>query len=185
MANFNNNKFDIVWRPFQLNPNMPSGGMDRQQYLTTKFGSKENARYVYQRIEDEGKKNKIFFQFNKITKTPNSFFSHKLLAYAHNKKKQTEVLELLFYKYFIEGEDIGNLDVLIKISKDGDIYDEHIKKYIISEEDNESLLNEEKQAKNIGVYSVPCFIFNKEIVVNGAQSTKKFIQIIDSLNRDV
>jgi predicted DsbA family dithiol-disulfide isomerase len=63
-----------VWRPFQLNPDMPLDGMDRQQYLTTKFGSEENARSVYQRIEDEGKKNKIFFQFNKITKTPNSFF---------------------------------------------------------------------------------------------------------------
>lgn len=185
LANFNNYKFDIVWRPFQLNPDMPSVGMDRQQYLTTKFGSEENARSVYQRIKDEGKKNKIFFQFNKIAKTPNSFFSHKLLAYAHNKNKQTEVLELLFYKYFIEGGDIGSSNVLINASKDAGIYDENIEQYIISEEDNESLLNEEKQAKKIGINSVPCFIFNKEIVVNGAQPTKNFIQIIDSLNKDV
>ena len=164
---------------------MPLGGMDRQKYLTTKFGSEENARSVYQRIEDEGKKNNIFFQFNKIVKTPNSFLSHKLLAYAHNKNKQTEVLELLFYKYFIEGEDIGSLNVLINASKDADIYDENIEKYIISEEDNESLLNEEKQAKNIGINSVPCFIFNKEIVINGAQPMKNFIQIINSLNNNV
>ncbi len=164
---------------------MPSDGMDRQQYLTAKFGSEHNARSVYQRIEDEGKKNKLYFQFNKITKTPNSFFSHKLLAYAHIKKKQTEVLELLFYKYFIEGEDIGNVDVLIKLSKDADIYDEQIKRYIISKEDNNALLNEEIQAKKIGINSVPCFIFNKEIVVNGAQPTKNFIQIINSLNKNV
>ena len=71
-----------MWRPFQLNPEMPPDGMDRQQYLTAKLGSKDNARSIYQRIEDEGKKNKIYFQFNKIAKTPNSFFSHKLLAYA-------------------------------------------------------------------------------------------------------
>ena len=164
---------------------MPSGGMDRQQYLSTKFGSEDNANSVYQRIADEGEKNKIFFQFNKIAKTPNSFLSHKLLAYAHNKKKQTEVLELLFYKYFIEGEDIGSLDILINVSKDADIFDENIKKYIISKEDNDSLLNEEKQAKKIGINSVPCFIFNKEIVVSGAQPKKNFIQIIDSLNNNV
>jgi len=174
-----------VWRPFQLNPEMPPDGMDRQQYLRAKFGSKDNARSVYQRIEDQGKKNKIYFQFNKIVKTPNSFFSHKLLAYAHNKKKQTEVLELLFYKYFIEGEDIGSLDILINVSKDADIFDENIEKYIISKEDNDSLLNEEKQAKKIGINSVPCFIFNKEIVVSGAQPKKNFIQIIDSLNNNV
>jgi predicted DsbA family dithiol-disulfide isomerase len=100
-------------------------------------------------------------------------------------KKQTKVLELLFYKYFIEGEDIGSLNALIRLSKDEDIYDEHIEKYLISKEDNDSLLNEEKQAKNIGINSVPCFIFNKEIVVNGAQPMKKFIQIINSLNNDV
>ena len=88
---------------------MPSVGMDRQQYLSNKFGSEDNANSVYQRIADEGEKNKIFFQFNKIAKTPNSFLSHKLLAYAHNKNKQTKVLELLFYKYFIEGEDIGRV----------------------------------------------------------------------------
>ena len=51
----------------------------------------------------------------------------------------------MFYKYFIEGKDIGSLDVLIKVSKDIDIYDEHIEKYIISKEDNNSLLNEQKQ----------------------------------------
>ena len=94
-------------------------------------------------------------------------------------------MELLFYKYFIEGEDIGSLDVLIKVSKDADIYDQNIEKYIISKEDNNSLLNEEKQAKNIGINGVPCFIFNKEIVVNGAQPTKNFIQIINSLNNNV
>ena len=164
---------------------MPSDGINRQQYLKAKFGSEDNARSVYQRIEDEGKKNKIYFQFKKIKTTPNSFFSHKLLAYAHNKKKQTAVLELLFYKYFIEGEDIGSLDVLIKVSKDADIYDENIEKYIISNQDNENLLNEEKQAKNIGINSVPCFIFNKELVVSGAQPTKNFIQIINSLHNNV
>ena len=25
--------FEIRWRPFQLNPDMPAGGMDRREYL--------------------------------------------------------------------------------------------------------------------------------------------------------
>ena len=94
-------------------------------------------------------------------------------------------MELLFYKYFIEGEDIGSLDMLIRLSQDANIYDEHIKKYLDSKKDNESLLHEEKQAKHIGINSVPCFIFNKEIVANGAQAMKNFIQIINSLNNNV
>jgi len=43
------------------------------------------------------------------------------------------------------------------------------------------LLNEAKQASDIGITGVPCFIFNKEFVVNGAQPTKSFINIIHSL----
>ena len=62
LENFNNYNFEIVWRPFQLNPEMPPDGMDRQQYLTFKFGSEDNARSVYQRIEDEGEKNWVSLQ---------------------------------------------------------------------------------------------------------------------------
>ena len=154
----------------------------KQKKLLGKFGSKEKAQSIYKRIEDEGKANKIYFQFNKIKKTPNSFFSHKLLAFAHSKKKQAEVLELLFYKYFIEGEDIGNIPTLINISKDANIYDKNIENYILSKQDNNSLINEEKQAKKIGISSVPAFIFNKEFILSGAQPIENFHKIINSLN---
>ena len=164
---------------------MSFDGMNRELYLTSKFGNKQNAKLVYKRIEDEGKLNNIYFQFNNIKKIPNSFFSHKLLALGHSKKKQTEVLELLFYQYFIEGNDIGDIKILIQIAKDANIYDINIESYILSNQDNENLFNEEKQARNIGINGVPCFIFNKQFVVNGAQSKENFIQIINSLNKNV
>ena len=43
-------KFDLVWRPFQLNPDMPVEGMERQQYLEVKFGGKQKAKDTYQSI---------------------------------------------------------------------------------------------------------------------------------------
>ena len=44
--------FGIEWHPFQLNPDMPAGGMDRRTYLETKFGGRENAVAVYARIDE-------------------------------------------------------------------------------------------------------------------------------------
>ena len=67
------------------------------------------------------------------------------------------------------------------ISKQVKIYDEKIKNYLVSSLDNESLLNEQEQAKKIGIKSVPCFIFNKQLVISGAQSKDTFVQIIDTL----
>ena len=164
---------------------MPAKGMKRDVYLNSKFGTKENADSIYQRIEDEGKLINIYFQFNKIKNTPNSFLSHKLLAYAYKKKKQAQVLELLFFEYFIEGSDISNLETLIQISKQTNVYEENIKNYRESNLDNQNLLNEQEQAKKIGIKAVPCFIFNKELVVSGAQKIEKFIQILNSLNKNV
>ncbi len=159
--------------------------MNREEYLKSKFGTKENAEIIYKRIADEGKLINIYFQFSEIKNTPNSFLSHKLLAYAHSKNKQTEVLESLFYQYFIEGNDIGKLKTLIQIAKQTEIYENDLENYLISNLDSDNLLNEEQQARNIGIQGVPFFIFNKEFVVNGAQPKNSFIKIINSINKNV
>ena len=164
---------------------MSIDGMNRDKYLQLKFGSLEKALSIYNNIEDEGRLINIYFQFKKIKVTPNSFLSHKLLAYAYTKNKQKEVLEYLFYHYFIEGKNIGDLNTLIQIAKQTTVYEEGIENYLLSNEDNTNLLNEEKQARTIGINGVPCFIFDKEFVVNGAQPTENFINIINSIKKNV
>ncbi|MEK9907129.1 MAG: DsbA family protein, partial [Gammaproteobacteria bacterium] len=66
LKHFDDVKFEIIWRPFQLNPDMPLEGIDRNEYLNKKFGGREQAYKVYKRIEDEGKLANIHFQFYKI-----------------------------------------------------------------------------------------------------------------------
>ena len=174
--------FDLVWRPFQLNPDMPNAGMERQQYLEVKFGGKQKAKDAYQSIYNTGIENNIHFQFEKIAKTPNSFASHKLLAIAHRFDKQSSVVEALFYSYFIEGIDIGNMEQLIIIAKQHNIYDEKTLQYLKSDEDRDKLLAEELQARDLGIKGVPCFIINKEFVLIGAQDKKNFLDIFQKIN---
>ena len=40
------------WQPYELNPDMAPGGIDRFAYLATKFGGAERARQVYSVIEE-------------------------------------------------------------------------------------------------------------------------------------
>ena len=42
--------------PFQLNPEMPEGGMDRRTYLEGKFGGKENAIKAYMPVAEHAEK---------------------------------------------------------------------------------------------------------------------------------
>tara|TARA_B110000483_G_scaffold125077_1_gene150396 strand:- start:2345 stop:2980 length:636 start_codon:yes stop_codon:yes gene_type:complete len=170
-----------TWRPFQLNPGMPPDGMDRQEYLISKFGSSDAAKTIYDNIYDEGLKEGINFNFDSIQTTPNSFNSHRLLALAYEKGTQENVLSNLFESYFLNGEDIGDPNILLDIAIKHQIDAENFKSYLSDQENIEPLANEEIQAKKMGISSIPTFIINKQIVVNGAQTSKNFELIFEKL----
>src|SRR5262249_43977780 len=63
------NDIAISWRPFQLNPDMPSEGMTRDDYVRAKFGGGDRPRQIYQAIAESGREAGIEFQFSKIRRT--------------------------------------------------------------------------------------------------------------------
>jgi len=178
---FNTEEFMITWRPFQLNPNMQADGMDRTEYLVSKFGSEDAAKTIYDNIFEEGEKEEIHFQFDDIKITPNSFNSHRLLALAYQKKIQDRMIEDIFQSYFIRGEDIGDPTVLLNIAIKHNIDEDEFKNYLMNKENIEPLANEEIQARKMGINSVPTFIVNQQIVINGAQSVDNFELIFTKL----
>ena len=178
---FSHEEFKITWRPFQLNPNMQADGMDRKEYLVSKFGSEDGANTVYENIYNEGLKEKIDFQFDKIKVTPNSFKSHRLLALAYKKNLQNEIIEDLFQSYFLKGLDIGDPNILLDIAKNHKINEDEFKVYLTDKNNIEPLANEEKEARKMGINSVPNFIINQQLVVNGAQTSENFELIFSKI----
>ena len=160
---------------------MPLQGMDRQKYLNNKFGGQDKTYKIYKNINEVGKKNGIFFQFDKISKTPNSFLSHKLLALGHKKGKQDQIIESLFFSYFVEGKDIGRIQELVKIGEQNKLDTSETIEYLRSSDGQSSLLQEEVHAKSMGIRGVPCFIINKKYVLFGAQDKDKFIDLFNNL----
>ena len=178
-------EFKQTWRPFQLNPGMAPDGMDRQEYLVSKFGSTDAAKTVYENIYEEGLKEGLDFNFDSIEVTPNSFNSHRLLALAYEKKIQEQVLDDLFESYFLKGEDIGNPNILLSIAVNNSIDEDIFKNYLSNKDNIEPLGNEELQARKMGIDSVPTFIVNKQIVINGAQTSENFELIFQKLSGSI
>ena len=177
--------FKQTWRPFQLNPGMSPDGMDRQEYLISKFGGEDEAKNVYNNIYEEGLKEGIDFNFDAIEVTPNSFNSHRLLALAYEKDKQIVVLDDLFESYFLKGEDIGNPNILLDIAIKNSIDENEFKSYLSNQDNIEPLGNEELQARKMGINSVPTFIVNKQIVINGAQTSENFELIFHKITNNI
>lgn len=172
---------DIFWRPYQLNPEMPPGGMDRTAYLETKFGGPERARQIYGQIEDAAKDAGLSVDFSRISRTPNTFDAHRLIRWARSGGHQQAVIDSLFIRYFEHGEDIGDRDVLMQTAEKAGMDTALLARLYDEDADRDLLANEEALARQMGVNGVPTFILGEKYALVGAQETKAWLDVLDRL----
>lgn len=169
----------IHWRTFQLNPMMPKGGMERQSYLSMKFGGPENATAIYDRIRRAGAEDGIDFAFEDIPRTPNTVDSHRLVRWAAGQGRESEAAEALFQAYFFRGQDIGALDVLTAAAERAGLDPAEARAFLESSALEAEIRDEDRQARGLGIDGVPCFVFNGRHALAGAQPPKVLVQMLD------
>ena len=57
--------FNTEWKAYQLHPEIPKEGFDKEEYKKIKFGDSSNSKSRFNFIGKEGKKVGIEFNFNK------------------------------------------------------------------------------------------------------------------------
>ena len=176
LKRFPETMFEIEHIPFQLNPDMPTEGIDRNEYLQIKFGGKEFAQPMYDRMTEEAKKEGLNFNLDNIKKTPNTVFSHLLIKLAEQTNVHNEVKEKIYHSYFIDGHNIGDKEILINIGKEFNIEKEIINNFFNA--DNIEKVNSFISiAKEKEINGVPFFEIGND-VISGAQSTANLEAII-------
>ena len=165
----------VSWKPFQLNPAMPKSGMDRRRYLEEKFGGSEAAQSIYDHVAAAGAVERIPFAFDRIARTPNTFAAHRLIWLAGDHGKQDEVVELLLRQYFVEGEDIGNVQTLARAVAEAGLDRATVETFLNSNEGVESVKAEEAAGHRLGIRAVPYFVINGTSVLSGAQPPEEFL----------
>ena len=178
------NDIAISWRPFQLNPDMPSEGMTRDDYVRAKFGGGDRPRQIYQAIAESGREAGIEFQFSRIRRTPNTVLSHRLVHWSAKQERQEEVVGELFRAYFEDGLDIGNLEVLVDCARRAGLDEQLAQKYLQSDEGRQEVVASDVYARRLGINGVPCFIVNRKYAVSGAQPPSAFVEVFNLAERD-
>ncbi|MDQ2088579.1 DsbA family oxidoreductase [Marimonas arenosa] len=173
--------FIVEWHPFQLNPDMPAGGMERRAYLEAKFGGKDGAYQAYQPIVEHAQKAGVEIEFDKIKRTPNTQDAHRLIHWAGIEGRQTPVVAALFRAYFQEGRDIGDHEVLADIADSAGLDAGVILRLLDTDEDKAELAEKEAGFRKMGVNSVPTFIVAGQHAVPGAQPTELWLRVIDEI----
>ena len=178
LKKFSNIKFDIQHIPFQLNPDMPKEGINREKYLEIKFGGKDNAAPMYQNMRLKAKESGMNFNLDKIKKTPNTVLSHLLIILSEQFNLGNEIKGKIYQSYFIDGLDIGNLDILIEIAKQNNIPENEFKDFV--NEKNIELVNSKiSDAREKNINGVPFFEIGKDFI-SGAQSSIQLESVIKS-----
>ena len=166
--------FEVNWKPYELHPEIPKEGFDKKEYYKLKFGESSGSDDRFNFINEEGKKVGIEFNFKKSKNLPNTFLAHRLLWFCRSKDLQDTMAEALFHAYFTEGRDVGNKDELIKISSENGLNMEEIKEFFQTDIGHEEVLREENRAREMNIFSVPTYIFNKKYLLVGGQESDTF-----------
>ena len=96
LARARNTSLASIWRPFELNPDLPVEGVERASFLATRIASRRSLqREASGTLVELGPAVGIEFRFDLIERVPNTRRSHLLLAHAARGGLQSEVKERL------------------------------------------------------------------------------------------
>ena len=144
----------VRWRPFMLDPGIPPEGADRQSYMLQKFGA-ERLKTLHDPLIAAGEQYGIPYDFDAITRTPNTLDAHRLIRWSHTVERQHETAERLFMAYWNEGLDVSDRDVLARCAGEVGINAAQIRELLDTAQDVAETKAEIEHATNIGVTGVP------------------------------
>lgn len=169
---------EVVWRPFELNPDMPPEGADRKAYRTAKFGSWDRSQALDAQVAEVGTTEGIAFNHDRMVRTPNTLAAHRLILLAGVNGRQDQVVEALFQAYFVEGRDIGDHATLTEVAVSAGI-DPEAAATLFASPDSAEVRAEERRGLDRGVSGVPLFVIDGTVAVSGAQPSSTLLQAME------
>jgi len=163
-----------AWRPFELNPGMPPEGMDRRGYRVAKFGSWERGQAMDARVAGVAAQDGLRFDYDRITRTPNTFRAHRLMWLAAREGAVADRLaRSMFESYFTEGRDLSDPAVLVDLAGGIGMDPALITAFLSGNDGAEAVRALERNAQRDGIDGVP-FIRIGDIELSGAQPVEVF-----------
>ena len=163
-------------RAFQLDPAIPREGVDYKDYMKAKFagaGSGSGAerwKAMRDHLEAAGPDAGITFRFDEIKVRPNTLDCHRLIRWAEGQGLGEAMSEALFKAFFDELRDLSRHEVLAEVAGEVGLDAATVSELLTTKRDEDAVQREEAFYRNLGVQGVPCFIFNGQFAVSGAEA---------------
>lgn len=176
--------FEVEYHPFELNPTMPTEGRNQKEYLSAKFGGEDRYHQITDRTTNTATQEGLKFDFSKQKISPNTFNSHRLIAFAKTKGKQAELKEALMSAYFEKGIDLTQAKNLIDIAVEHGLDAAETELFLTSDQLAAEVKLEEQLNYQRGISGVPFYIVNNKYGISGAQPTEVFVNALAEIGRE-
>ncbi len=170
----------VVWRPFELNPELPWDGVARTDPRAKAGGSARLADSQAALVR-QGEAVGLQFRFDLIKRLPNTRRSHLLIAHAARHGLQSEVTERVMQAYFEEGCDIADVEELVRLGVEAGLSEHETRSAVILRAGQDGVVAAERHAAVLGITGVPTFVFDGKYSISGAQEVATFTRIIDQV----
>lgn len=172
----------IEFKSYELNPDAyPYPNEEKTMNLSKKDCLlNEKNQETINRIKNQAKEIGLTINFENL-EDANTFNAHRLVKYAEKQGKEANVIDLLFNRYFTDGENIGDKNVLLSIAGEAGLDEEEVDSLLCLNKYGRAVQNDELIAKEIGVEDVPFFIFNEQLAVSGIQPVEIFKNVLEEI----
>ena len=160
----------LNWYPYLLAADIPPGGIPRKDWLAKTYGTPEQVEKALEPIRVAGLQDGIEFNFEAIEAQPNTIDAHRLVRFARQAGKAHEMVGRLYELFFIEGKDIGDIDVLADAASELGVMDTFkARKVLESDRETDEVWQEIKEAHELGVKRIPAMIIARKYAILGVE----------------
>lgn len=161
--------FDVMarFRPYQLNPGLPAGGVDRHEFYRRKFPDADALAAARIAIRENARAAGFDFDPSAQSLLPNTVKAHQIIRLAHFAGRQEATTLALYAAFWDRLEDIGDDAVLIAVAETGGVDRDLAATALASPEDAAMIEAESDAFRNAGVTGVPTFILNERTGFSG------------------
>lgn len=171
---------EITFKSFQLDPNaVRIVDKNIYQIIAEKYGiSYEQSKASNDNIVKAGRELGLNYQMD-ILKPNNTAMAHEISKFAQSVGKETILAKRLFKAYFEEGADIGDKETLLNLATEVGLNLNELNKKLDEGYFKPEVLQDQQQARELGINSVPHFVINNKYSISGAQGINHFIQVLN------
>ena len=173
---------DITWHPFELNPDMPLEGQNLNEHLMQKYNlTEEQGDENRKNMFEAGQRAGFTFNFNSERIMINSFDLHRLLTWAREEDKQTELKLAMFEAHFTDLKYLNQEDALLDVVESVGLDKEQARSILHSDKYVQTVHQEQDRFKQMGITSVPTFMLNDKYALTGGRRVSHLFKHLSKL----